>query len=97
MRHQINFTVEALVYQRLSELAREASMPLATYAKVLFEAAYAARWHKSGDPELDAKVGCALVLHAAKKDSTTIAHAVGLHEATVVRIVDAWRTERPAP
>lgn len=95
-RSQINFDVTTLVYERLREMARSANLSPSGYARMLFEAAYAARWNKSGDADLEAKVGCALVLHAAKQDTATIAAALGLQEATIVRIIDAWRAEKAA-
>jgi hypothetical protein len=96
MPRQVNFQVEDRVYVKLLELGQEQRLTATAYAKVLFEAAYSARWHKSGDIELEAKVGCALVLHAARRDTTEIAQALGLSESTVVRIIDAYRTERAA-
>lgn len=91
---QLNISIDDKVHSNLSTMARDASMPVSTYAKVLFEAAYAARWNSSGDLTLDAKVGAAVVLFfGAKKDSATIAKALGVSEPLVEKIVSAWRRE----
>jgi hypothetical protein len=96
MSRQVNFDVSDVVYERLGEMAKAAGLKPSSYARMLFEVAYAARWNKSGDAELEAKVGCAVVLHAARQDTATIARALALQESTVVKIIDAWRAERAA-
>lgn len=90
---QLTFSVDDKVYQRLTDMARQRDMSTGPYAKVLFEAAYAARHRQSGDPDLDARVGLAVVLLGAKQDSATIAKAIGLSEPTVLKIIDAWKRE----
>jgi hypothetical protein len=66
------------------------------YAKLLFEAAYASRVGAQPDVDIDAQIAAAVVLHGARQDSATIANAVHLSEATVIRIIDVWRRERLA-
>lgn len=91
MRHQVNIDLDEKVYEKLTAMARERGYSTTAYAKILFDAAYAARHGKSGDIELDALVGCVVVLWGAQKDTATIAAALKLQESTVSRIVSAWR------
>lgn len=89
---QLNFQVDDRVYIRLASLAREKGEAVTRYARMLFEAAYAARFNNSGDRHLDAIVGATAVLYFAdRKDTATIALAVGVSEQAVLRIVKAWR------
>lgn len=83
--------------QKVAEIiereARARGYSKAAYTTMLFEAAYAARFGKSEDAELTAKVELVLVLWGTSKDVTTIALAVGLSEVTVEKILKAWRDE----
>lgn len=90
MSRQINITVDDRVYDKLSTTARDRGYSVSGYAKMLFDAAYAARSGKSGDLELDALVGCVMVLSGAQKDVGVIAAALKLQERTVTRIMSAW-------
>lgn len=63
-----------------------------SYAKMLFEAAFASRVATQPDRDL----GATVLLNAARIDPEAIARAVRLSEATVVQIIDAWRRERLA-
>lgn len=84
--------VPPIVHQRIGEMAAKANMPLSTYAAILLQAAYAARVKPpSGDRDLDASVALVAVLWAEQRDTAQIAAALGLAEATVVRIIDGWR------
>jgi hypothetical protein len=91
MSRQINISVEDKVYDKLTAMARERGYSTSSYAKIIFDAAYAARAWKSGDLHLDTLVGCAIVLWGAQKDTATIAAALKLQESTVTRIISAWR------
>ncbi len=93
---QVNFSIEDRVYDTLEKHGAKHGYKATAYAKVLFEAALASRVGVQPDPDLDAQVAAAIVLHGARKDSAAIARAVRLSEPTVVRIIDAWRSERPA-
>ena len=93
MSRQINIDVDDKVYDKIAAMARERGYSTTSYAKMIFDAAYAARAWKSGDVQLDALVGCAIVLWGAKKDTTTIAAALKLVESTVTRIISAWRKQ----
>lgn len=90
---QINISVDDRVHDKLGAMARERGYSLSAYAKMLFDAAYAARSGKSGDLELDALVGCVLVLSAAKKDIGVIAAALKLQDRTVTRIISTFRKQ----
>lgn len=92
-RRQINFQVTAKVHVRLGEMAEEAGVPLSTYARMLFEAAYAARCGVHSEPGLDDQVARVLMLFGLDMDTARIARRVGIPEHRVVRILDAWRQE----
>lgn len=85
-------------HQRLHEEAKRHGYAPTTYAQLLFEAAFAARMGQladtpASDAELDHQVRQALIL-AGIGDTTEIARATGLTEATVDRILTAWRELR---
>jgi hypothetical protein len=88
---QINFSIEDRVFVTLEKSAASHGYKATSYAKMLFEAAFAARVGVQPNAGLDAQIGMALVMRAAKQDTANIAAVVGLSEATVVRILDAWR------
>ncbi len=91
---QINISVPEVVHARVAKMAVGAKMGVGPYAAQLFLAAYSARVKPPiGDRDLDASVARVAILWAEKRDTAEIAGAVGLSEATVVRILDAWRAE----
>ena len=91
---QLHLKVPAKVYARLQSMAEKAGVSRPAYAEQLLLAAYTARCQVTGDRDLDAAVS-RVVLMAGLRDYDTaeIAATVGLSEATVVRIRDAWRAE----
>ena len=91
IRRQINIAIDERVHTRLTAMAGDAGVPLSTYARTLFEAAYAARCGETGDHDLDATVAAALILTASGMDAEQIARALGTTEIVALRIVDAWR------
>lgn len=91
---QINFSVDDRVYAALERQAHDRGHKTITYAKMLFEAAFAARAGVQPDQQLDQIIAATLVLHGAAKDSQAIASRLQLPEATVVRIIDAFRQTR---
>lgn len=93
-KRQINLSISETVYSRLVTHARNASMPVSSYARVLFEAAYAARCGETGDRDLDATVAGVLILSGVGLDSETVARALKTDDATVLRIAEAWRKSR---
>lgn len=93
---QVNFSIEDRAFATLERLAGAHGYKATSYAKLLFEAAFASRVGAQPDADLDAQIAAALVLHGARQDTSTIAKAVRLSEATVVQIIDAWRRERLA-
>lgn len=85
-------------HQRLHEEAKRHGYAPSTYAQLLFEAAFAARMAQiadmpASDAELDQQVRQALILSGIG-DTKEIASATGLSEATVDRILSAWREMR---
>lgn len=90
-KKQINILIDEIVHTRIAAAAKTANMPVATYAKVLFEAAYSARCSETGDRDLDASVAGALILSGAELDSDQISRALKISEATVDKILQAWR------
>jgi hypothetical protein len=91
---QVNFSVDDRVFATLEKLADKHGYKATSYAKMLFEAAFAARVGVAADQDIDVQIGAAVVLHAARQDTSVIAKAVRLSEATIVKIIDAWRRER---
>lgn len=89
-RRQINIPVDGRVYERLAEHAKKASMPVGTYARMLFDAAYAARCRETGDFDLDATVAGALILSGAGLDVGVVARALRIEEPVVRRILKVW-------
>lgn len=95
-RRQINIQVSQRMYDNLGKMAGARGYRTATgMATVLLEAAYLARVsdEPTGDVDLDAAVARAVLLNETGAALGTIAAAVGLSEAAVERIVDAWRKE----
>ena len=91
---QIAITVPVRVYDRVEAFARKAGQTTTGYTTLLFNAAYAARFAPTGDLDLDAAVGRVVVLWGVETANTAeIARHVGLSEATVVNILEAWRAE----
>ena len=91
---QINISVPEVVHSRVAKMAAGAKMAVGPYAATLFIAAYSARVKPpTGDRDLDASVARVAILWAEKRDTAAIADAVGLSEATVVPVLDAWRAE----
>jgi hypothetical protein len=95
MTRQINFSVDDRVYAALEKhAAKHGAKGATTFAKMLFEAAFASRVSVQPDPSIDEQVGLALVMHAARADTARISEAVRLSEPTVLKIIDAWRRKR---
>lgn len=91
---QINFSIEDRVYAALEKRASEHGYKATSYAKMLFEAAFASRVGVGPDPTIDERIATAVVLHGARKDSAKISQVIQLSEQTVLRIIDAWRRLR---
>lgn len=92
-RHQINVTVSAVVHEKMGVLAKAAGVPLSTYAKMLLEAAYAARTAPTGDAALDQSVARVLLLHRRGLSPAEISELVNLPPGIVSLTADAWREE----
>ena len=91
---QITITVPALVLAGTEAMAKKARTKLPAYVGQLFLAAYSARAKPpTGDRDLDAAVARVAILWVEERNTADIAEAVGLQEATVVRVLDAWRDE----
>jgi len=93
---EISFGVSARLYGKLEALARERGTRPAVHAHDLFQAAFAAAVGVAPNRDLDAAVARTIVLAGAGTDAALIAANVGLTEATVGRILDAWRAETGA-
>lgn len=91
----VTLTISDKVKTNLARTAQARGMSTTGFAIILFEAAYAARATPggTGDVDLDAAVARSVILFANGLDTSAIAPAVGLSEATIVRILDAWRSE----
>ena len=91
---QVNFSIDDRVYATLEKLGEKQGYKATSYAKMLFEAALAARLGIQPDADLDAQIAAAVVLHGARQDTSLISRAVKLSEPTIMRIIDRWREER---
>jgi hypothetical protein len=97
---QINLRVTPLVYRNMQKRAGEKGLSVGGYAKLLFEAAYAARVGREKempvtDADLDGQVRGVFCL-AGEFDTATIAKALGVPESLVVKVLDGWRRQRNA-
>ncbi|MBN9078241.1 MAG: hypothetical protein BGN87_06485 [Rhizobiales bacterium 65-79] len=94
--HQIAFSIEEALYRRLEARASAMNMPTSKYARLLFDAAYAARIGQekeipASDRDLDETVK--LVFACAGHGSNTMtARALGISESLVERIKEGWQT-----
>jgi hypothetical protein len=87
-------------HQRLHEMAKAKGYPIATYAQLLFDAAFSARvgqerGQPASDAEMDELVKAVFCL-AGQVNVKAIAKATGVPEKTVQRILDGWRQHRRA-
>ena len=92
---QIGIRVTARTHAALAKRATEMGVSTTGYAKLLFEAGFAARVGQeraepSADAELDEQVRLVFAL-AGQADTAAISKATGVPEPRVVRILDAWR------
>lgn len=95
-RKQFGIAVSATVHDGVAKRAAQLGMAPTSYAKLLFEAGYAARigqerGEEPADAELDEQVRLVFAL-AGQADTAAIAKATGVPEPRVVKILDAWRT-----
>lgn len=95
-KKQFGFAVSAAVHAGVAARADKLGMAPTTYAKLLFEAGYAARigQERSEDPadaELDEQVRLVFA-PAGQADTAAIARATGVPEPRVVKILEGWRT-----
>lgn len=92
---QVGIRISARAHGALAKRASEVGVSPSGYAKMLFEAAFAARiGQERNDPPADAELDeqVRLVFALAGQGSTAaIARATGIPEPRVVRILDAWR------
>lgn len=89
-RPQITISLDAKVHEVATAQAKKLGYSVTGYVTLLFEAAYAARFGKSGDKELDQVVAGTLMLHGSGIDYAAIAKALGVTEETVEKVVGAW-------
>lgn len=98
-RVTISFTVEPKVHQNLARRAANLGYKPADYARMLFEAAYAARvraerGEEDFSSELDRQVRQVFLL--ADVDSDYVAEALAIPKDRVKRIIDGWKQAVPA-
>lgn len=94
-RKQFGIAVSPKVFEAVSKRAREQGLSPTAYAKLLFEAGFAARVGQERDPpvddaELDKQVTLVFAC-AGHGDVKAIAKATGVKPALVERILEAWR------
>lgn len=100
-RKQFAFNVSPKVFEAVAKRARQQGLPPTTFAKMLFEAAFAARvGQERGDPvtdtELDEQVRLVFAC-AGQGDVAAIAKATGVKAALVEKILTAWRKSNLKP
>jgi hypothetical protein len=93
---QIVFLIEEALYQRLASRASAMNMPTSKYARLIFDAAYAARIGQekqipASDRDLDETVKLVFAC-AGHGSSAMTAKALGISEALVERIKEGWST-----
>jgi len=74
-------------------MAAKRGYSLTGYDKVLFEAAYSSNVGFQPNRDMDIAIARAMVMWGAKNDTNTIAKSLGLSQATVIKIIDAWKHE----
>jgi uncharacterized metal-binding protein len=94
-RKQFAIQVSPTVFEAVSKRAREKGLSPTGFAKLLFEAAFAARvGHERGlpadDVELDEQVRLVFAC-AGQADVAAIAKATGVKPALAEKILKAWR------
>lgn len=87
-------------HQRLHEMAKTKGYPIATYAQLLFDAAFSARVGQerdqpASDAEMDELVRAVFCL-AGQFNAKVISKATGVSERTAQRILEGWRKHRRA-
>ncbi|TIL30005.1 hypothetical protein [Mesorhizobium sp.] len=94
-RKQFAIQVSPKVFDAVTKRAREQGLTPTGYAKLLFEAGFAARIGQEraapvDDAELDRQVTLVFAC-AGHGDVAAIKKATGVAEATIERILKAWR------
>jgi hypothetical protein len=92
---QFAFRVSSKVFDAICKRARDTGVSPTAYAKLLFEAGFAARVGQerglpADDDELDEQVRLVFAC-AGQGDAAAIARATGVKPALVERILTAWR------
>lgn len=90
---QVILSISEPVFTKLQAFAKDVGVPTSAYAKMLFEAAYAARCAPTGDAALDASVARVLLLHRRGMTPAEISELVNLPAGLVGLTVEAWRAE----
>ncbi|MER9056460.1 hypothetical protein [Mesorhizobium sp. M0910] len=96
-RKQFAFAVSPKVYEAVTKRARSQGMSPTGYAKLLFDAAFAARiGQERGDPASDAELDRQVTLVfacAGQGDAEAISTATGVRLSLVTMILRAWRKQ----
>jgi hypothetical protein len=92
----VNMHLPEPLVKRVREEARKAGLSVSAYAATLFQAAWAARFGKSGDPELDRIVAGTLLLHGVGLDNGRIAETLCIEPHIIDRIVQTWTKHQPS-
>ncbi len=97
-RKQFAIAVSPTVFEAVAKRAREKGLSPTAFAKLLFEAGFAARIGQErglpvDDAALDEQVRLVFAC-AGQADAAAIAKATGVKPALVERILKAWKKER---
>lgn len=92
----VNMHLPEPLVKRVKEEAKKAGLSASAYTAMLFQAAWSARFGKSGDPELDRIVAGTLLLHGVGLESKRIAETLCIEPHIIDRIVDTWTKNQPS-
>ena len=90
----ITILVPVRFHEALCQGAKEEGYSLPFFSETLLNAAWAARFQKSGDPTLDNVVRGTLILWSNSLNIPAIAETLNIQEGTVQKIIDAYRSDR---
>lgn len=89
---QINISLDPRVFERMGQEAAKAGLSRTAYAATLLNAAWAARFGKSMDPELDRVVSGVLLLNGIGYDAAKAAETLRVEPQVVEKILRVWST-----
>lgn|GEM_PF-2386608 len=89
---RLTLTVDERLYNGLQSAAKKLGLTRSEYARVLLDAAHAARFGGTGDTQLEDIVGATLLLYGSGFETATIARVLKITEPQVVGIIQQWKS-----